>query len=89
MEVMEQRRNDIVRFVNDQGSVTFAQIKERFPKVSDMTLRTDLKVLDANQRLVRIHGGAKSLETVTGNDDFLKKRYIQNTDEKMYIARKA
>lgn len=89
MEVMEKRRNDIVRFVNEQGSVTFAQIKERFPSVSDMTLRTDLKVLDADQRLVRIHGGAKSLETVTGNDDLLKRRYIQNTDEKMSIAKKA
>lgn len=43
---MEQRRNDIVSFVNENGSVTFAQIKERFAGVSEMTLRTDLKVLD-------------------------------------------
>ena len=37
---MEQRRNDIVSFVNENGSVTFAQIKERFAGVSEMTLRT-------------------------------------------------
>ena len=89
MEGMEKRRNDIVRYVNEQGNVTFNQLKEHFPSVSDMTLRTDLKALDEQQKLVRIHGGAKSLEIVTGNDDVLKKRYIRNTEEKKIIARKA
>ena len=64
---MEQRRNDIVSFVNENGSVTFAQIKERFAGVSEMTLRTDLKVLDQQNRIIRIHGGAKSLDQVTKN----------------------
>lgn len=66
MEVMEQRRSEIVAFVNEKGSITFAQLKERFPSVSEMTLRTDLKILDQSKRLVRIHGGAKSLEQITG-----------------------
>ena len=56
MEVMEQRRNEIVAFVNEQGQVSFSQLKEKFPTVSEMTLRTDLKILDQNQQLVRIHG---------------------------------
>lgn len=86
---MEQRRNDIVSFVNENGSVTFAQIKERFVGVSEMTLRTDLKVLDQQNRIIRIHGGAKSLDEVTKNDDFLKQRYIRNTEEKKIIAQKA
>ena len=70
MEVMEQRRNEIVAFVNEQGQVSFSQLKEKFPTVSEMTLRTDLKILDQNQQLVRIHGGAKSLVEVVGTEDF-------------------
>lgn len=89
MEVMEQRRNDIVNFINDCGTVHFNQLKERFPNVSDMTLRTDLKILDQQQRIVRIHGGAKSLEKVTGNDDYLKTRTFQHIEEKKEIALKA
>ena len=89
MEVMEQRRSEIVAFVNEKGSITFAQLKERFPSVSEMTLRTDLKILDQSKRLVRIHGGAKSLEQITGNDDLLRKRFIQNTEAKKEIAEKA
>ena len=46
MEVMDQRRNEIVEFVNENQTVTFTQLKEKFPSVSEMTLRTDLKYLD-------------------------------------------
>ncbi len=89
MEVMDQRRKDIVEFVNHNQAVTFAQLKEKFPAVSEMTLRTDLKYLDQNKKLVRIHGGAKSIEEVAGNDDILKLRYGRNVEEKKEIAQKA
>ena len=88
MEVMEQRRSEIVAFVNERESVTFAQLKERFPSVSEMTLRTDLKVLDQNRQLVRIHGGAKSIDQVVGNDDVLKKRFVRNNRSKARDTRK-
>ena len=55
---MEQRRNQIVELVNRKGSISFAQLKEAFPSVSEMTLRTDLKALDEARRVVRVHGGA-------------------------------
>ena len=45
MEVMDQRRNEIVEFVNENQTVTFTQLKEKFPSVSEKTLRTDLKYL--------------------------------------------
>lgn len=89
MEVMDQRRNKIVEFVNANQTVTFTQLKEKFSSVSDMTLRTDLKYLDQAKKIVRIHGGAKSLEEVAGNDDVLKLRYGRNTEEKKEIAQKA
>ena len=89
MEVMDQRRNEIVEFVNENQTVTFAQLKEKFPSVSEMTLRTDLKFLDQEKKIVRIHGGAKSMDEVAGNDDILKLRYGRNVSEKKEIAQKA
>ena len=59
---MEQRRNAIVELVNREGSLSFVQLKEAFPSVSEMTLRTDLKALDQARRVVRVHGGVKSVE---------------------------
>ena len=89
MEVMDQRRNEIVEFVNENQTVTFTQLKEKFPSVSEMTLRTDLKYLDQVKRIVRFHGGAKSMDVVSGNDVVLKLRYGRNANEKKEIAQKS
>ena len=89
METMEERREAIVAFVNDRSSVTFAELKRKFPHVSDMTIRTDLRALDEAKRIVRVHGGAKSVENVIGNDDFLGKRAVRNVEAKQLIAEKA
>ena len=69
--------------------MSFAQLKEAFPDVSDMTLRTDLKNLDSSKRIVRIHGGARSVEVVVGTDDYLGRRSVRNVDAKKAIALKA
>lgn len=86
---MEQRRNKLVELINQKGNVNFAQIKSAFPNVSEMTLRTDLKALDEANRIVRIHGGAKSVQVVVGTDDFLNRRSVRNISEKQQIAEKA
>ena len=75
---MEQRRNAIVQLVNREGSLSFAQLKQAFPSVSEMTLRTDLKALDQARRVVRVHGGVKSVEVVVGTDDQLSLRTARN-----------
>lgn len=89
MDVMNQRRNDIVNFVNKRGTVSFAELKNQFPNVSDMTLRTDLKALDQNKQLIRIHGGAKSLNVIVGNDDYLNRRLLNNIEMKKEIVDKS
>lgn len=86
---MVQRRNEIVEFINQKGNVSFSQIKTAFPNVSEMTLRTDLKALDEANRIIRIHGGAKSVQVVIGTDDFLNRRSVRNISEKQEIAEKA
>ena len=82
---MEQRRNAIVELVNREGSLSFVQLKEAFPSVSEMTLRTDLKALDQARRVVRVHGGVKSVEVVVGTDDQFGRRTARNASEKMCI----
>lgn len=86
---MEQRRNQIVELVNRKGSISFAQLKEAFPSVSEMTLRTDLRALDEARRVVRVHGGVKSVEQVVGTDDLLSRRAARNAEAKQIIAEKA
>ena len=89
MDTMEERRNAIVSFVNEKGNITFSQLKEEFPDVSEMTLRTDLKTLDAENRIVRVHGGAKSVDIVLGTDDLFGRRTVRNVEAKQEIVRKA
>jgi len=48
---MEERRTAIETFVNEERNISFAQLKAKFPEVSDMTLRTDLKALDRERRI--------------------------------------
>lgn len=86
---MDERRENIVKFVNDEGNVAFSQLKKLFPNVSDMTLRTDLKALDEAHRIVRVHGGARSVGYVVGTDDLLDSRSVRNVDAKLSIAQKA
>lgn len=89
MDSVESRRNAIVEWINEKGEITFAQLKETFPYVSDMTLRTDLKNLDDNKRIVRVHGGARSVDLVVGTDDYLGRRSVRNVGAKKTIIMKA
>ena len=89
MDSMEQRREDIVRFVNENGTISFQMLKKQFPNVSEMTLRTDLKLLNEEHKIVRIHGGAKSVHVVIGTDDLFGNRAVRSQREKEIIAEKA
>ena len=89
MDSMEIRRKQIVELVNQKEYVRFSEIKEHFPNVSEMTLRTDLKALDEEKKIVRIHGGAKSVQLVIGTDDYFNRRAVRNLQWKEEIAKKA
>lgn len=86
---MQLRRQKITELINREGQISFSRLKEAFPEVSDMTLRTDLKCLDEEGAIIRVHGGAKSIETVAGTDGLLAHRIIRNQDKKNQIAQKA
>ncbi len=55
-----ERYDAIVDLVNKQGTVEVNDIAEKL-NVSDMTIRRDLKELADQERLMRVHGGARSL----------------------------
>ena len=65
----EIRRNNMLSFINDHGIVTFDDLKDYFPDVSEMTLRTDLRELDLSKQIIRIRGGAKSIQETTKAND--------------------
>lgn len=88
-KAVDRRRNRIVDFIVSNGTITFAQLKEAFPDASEMTLRTDLRMLDQERRIVRIHGGARSVEEVVGTDGLLSDRSVRNVTAKQQIAEKA
>ena len=62
---MEKRRQAIVDLVNQTGEITIARLHESFPDVSEVTLRKDLRCLDEQKRLVRVFGGAKSIQDLS------------------------
>lgn len=86
---MEQRRNQIVELVNAKAALALPSSRKLSPSVSEMTLRTDLKALDEARRVVRVHGGVKSVEQVVGTDDLLSRRSARNAEAKQIIAEKA
>lgn len=86
---MNQRRSAMIDLINKEGTVTFAMLKAAFPNVSEMTIRSDLKALDKDNRIVRIHGGARSIGVIVGTDVAYDIRAARNTAEKRLIAQKA
>lgn len=85
---MLERRQKIAELVVRTGQISFAELKKAFPDVSEMTLRTDLKSLDEEGQIIRIHGGARSIETL-GSDGPLSRRTLRNPSAKREIAEKA
>ncbi|MER4731973.1 DeoR/GlpR transcriptional regulator, partial [Klebsiella pneumoniae] len=52
-----ERRNKIVDMVNTQGSVLVLDLSNLFG-ISEVTIRADLRLLEAKGLLTRFHGGA-------------------------------
>ena len=83
---MENRRQASVDLVNQLGEVNMRDLKNLFPKVSEVTLRKDLRCLDEAKKLVRIHGGAKSIQDIAGyGSNFAMRKSLQQ-EEKSLIA---
>ena len=84
-----ERYDMIEKIVNEAGSVSVATLKKHFPDISDMTLRRDLEALNKAERVIRIHGGARSIQSTIGAEDSYLTRAAVRTESKRQIARRA
>lgn len=80
-----QRREGILRLLEAQGSVSVAQLAERF-QVSGTTIRLDLTALENAGSISRTHGGAV-LRLPTLRESLIRER--KNQEEKDRIAQRA
>ncbi len=85
----QQRRYNIEKYINENGYVSFGDLKLRFPDASDMTLRTDLRELAESGRIIRLRGGAKPVQEIARPDDSFFLRATRNLENRQQIARKA
>lgn len=80
----------IAEIIDKRGKLSLKQLGDQFPKVSLMTLRRDLLLLEEEGRIIRVRGGAMSVKDVqkTSGEPYVKKTTM-HTDEKIEIAQKA
>ena len=87
---MKDRIFHIKEFIDKNGKITFHELEGAFPNVSSMTLRRDLNYLEENNAIIRISGGAISVDTVLrAKEADFSERINYNTAEKLEIADKA
>lgn len=87
---MKERLQRIKEFIDRYGKVDFHELEEAFQDVSSMTLRRDLARLEEDNAVLRVSGGAISVDSVlkAKEADFAE-RINYNTTEKLEIAEKA
>lgn len=87
---MKERLEQIKEFIDKYGKVTFTELEKAFPSVSSMTLRRDLLKLEENNAIIRVSGGAISVDSVLkAKDQDFAERIVYNKEEKQEIAEKA
>lgn len=87
---MNERRILIQDYIQRKQEVTLNELKELVPDVSEMTLRRDIKALEQEGSIIRIHGGAKSINSINMLvEDVFSKRSGANNDKKQEIGDKA
>lgn len=87
-----ERRNAIVDLINTQGSVLVLDLASTFG-ISEVTIRTDLRLLEKKGLATRFHGGAarpgSNLTAPDNQEVVLEDRYQLASDPKKRIAQAA
>ncbi len=87
---MRNRLSAIKDYIDKNGKVTIHELENAFSDVSSMTLRRDLNRLEEDNAIIKISGGALSVNTVLrAKEEDFSERTIYNTEEKIEIAQKA
>jgi DeoR/GlpR family transcriptional regulator of sugar metabolism len=87
---MKDRLFNLKEFIDKNGKVTLHELECAFPNVSSMTLRRDLNRLEEENAVLRVSGGAISVNSVLrAKEADFSERINYNTAEKLEIADKA
>ena len=80
----ENRREEIIELIQSNGKVKVSELSEKY-NISEVSIRKDLEVLEAQGHLSRIHGGAVGMNKLYLNMD-LTERYKTNAASKREVA---
>src|ERR1051326_6399511 len=80
----EERRNEILKLIQNEGHVQVKELSRRF-RTSEVTIRQDLRGLKARGLIRRAHGGALAVPEVAAESPLLERAQMR-ADEKRRIA---
>ncbi len=83
------RRNQMLNYIRQKKTVTLKELSDKFPEVTEMTIRRDLNILQNENNLERTWGGAKYIDEVIETPFKHTNRAIKSLDKKRLIAAKA
>lgn len=87
MKSITERHQIVLKTLHDTGHVNVQDLSKQM-KVSDVTIRKDLKLLEDKGLLFRTHGGASKANPYTNDKPVAEKERL-NADEKRIIAKAA
>jgi DeoR family transcriptional regulator, fructose operon transcriptional repressor len=85
--LVEERKRAVLGFVTERRRATVTELCARF-EVSPATMRSDLRDLEAEGRLLRTHGGAAVKEQARYEPD-ARQKGAQHATQKRSVARRA
>ena len=85
----KNRLEQIKEIIEKYGKVSYDKLQSLLPNVSNMTLRRDIITLEEQGYVLRVRGGAISLDELSkkSEQEFVK-RFADNVQEKKEIAEK-
>lgn len=87
---MKDRLLILKEYIDKKGKITLNELTKSFPEVSSMTLRRDLQKLEENNDVIRIPGGAVSVESfIMEKEREFSHSINYKAGEKLEIAEKA
>lgn len=86
--LLEKRLEQILKLVEQNGSVTVQELTELLG-ASESTIRRDLLLLAEEGRVHKVHGGATAVNSYYDKDEDVAARKNLNKEEKIEIARYA
>ncbi|MDD7045062.1 MAG: DeoR/GlpR family DNA-binding transcription regulator, partial [Peptoniphilaceae bacterium] len=84
--MLKEERHEIILDKLEKDGIIQVSSLTNILNVTDMTIRRDLKELEDQNLLLRVHGGAKSLDKALPREFSNEEKIYKNKEKKEYIA---